>query len=92
MTTIRDVRRLIKQTRHKDSSLRALAAVELGEVGAKYPIRAQKNIKPVLRKALKDSEKDVQTSAQEALNDIQAAYVKEQENVIKTKGGKFKNR
>jgi len=92
MTSIKDVRKLIKQTRHKDASLRALAAVELGEVGSKYPIRAQKNIKPALDKAAKDSDKDVQTSAQDALNDVRAAYVKEAENIRKTKGGKFKNR
>jgi hypothetical protein len=35
MTTLKDVRKLIKQTRHKDGSLRALTAVELGEIGRK---------------------------------------------------------
>ena len=63
MTTIRDVRKLIKQTRHKDASLRALAAVELGEVGSKSPKRALKNIVPTLKKVTNDSEKDFQTSA-----------------------------
>jgi len=90
MTTIRDVRKLIKQTRHRDASLRALAAVELGEIGSKYPKRALKNIVPSLKKATNDPEKDVQTSAKEALSDIRAAYLKEQEKIKRTEGGKFK--
>lgn len=92
MTTIRDVRKLIKQTRHKDSSLRALAAVELGEIGTKYPRRALRNIVPALRKSTNDAEKDVQTSAKEALDDIRAAYLKEQAETKRTPGGKFKSK
>ena len=90
MTTLKDVRKLIKQTRHKDASLRALAAVELGEVGSKYPIRALKNIVPALRKRTTDPDKEVQTSVKDALGDIRTAYVAAQEKVKRTQGGKFK--
>ncbi len=90
MTTIKDVRKLIKQTRHKDASLRALAAVELGEVGSKDPIRAIKNIVPTLRKIGTDADKDVQTSAKESIADIRSAYVAAQEQNKRLQGGKFK--
>jgi HEAT repeat protein len=92
MTTRKDVRRLIKQTRHKDASLRALAALELGEIGSQYPIRALKNIVPILRKILNDSDKDVQYSARESLSDIRSAYLEEQEKRKQIQGGKFKAR
>ncbi|NVM54012.1 MAG: HEAT repeat domain-containing protein [Candidatus Helarchaeota archaeon] len=90
MTTRKDVRRLIKQTRHKDASLRALAALELGEVGSKYPKRALGNVVPTLRKILNDSDSDVITSAREALGDIRSAYLEEQEKMKRMGGGKFK--
>ncbi|MHA1649125.1 MAG: HEAT repeat domain-containing protein [Candidatus Helarchaeota archaeon] len=90
MTTRKDVRRLIKQTRHKDASLRALAALELGEIGSKYPIRALKNIVPALRKIVNDPDKDVQRSAMEALADIRTAYEAAQQEKQQTAGGKFK--
>ncbi len=92
MTTRKDVRRLIKQTRHKDASLRALATLELGEIGSKYPMRALKNIVPILRKKLNDSDKDVQYSARESLSDIRSAYLEEQEKRKQVQGGKFKTR
>ncbi|MHA1129988.1 MAG: HEAT repeat domain-containing protein [Candidatus Helarchaeota archaeon] len=92
MTTRKDVRRLIKQTRHKDGSLRALAALELGEIGSAYPRRALKNIVPTLRKILNDPDKDVQHSAREALADIRSAYLEEQEERKQLQGGKFKTR
>ncbi|MFX1294447.1 MAG: HEAT repeat domain-containing protein [Promethearchaeota archaeon] len=92
MTTRKDIRRLIKQTKHKDGSLRALAALELGEVGSKYPKRALKNIVPTLRKIVNDPDKDVQNSAKEALADIRSAYVAEQEQKKRLQGGKFKMR
>lgn len=92
MTTRKDVRRLIRQTRHKDASLRALAALELGEIGAKYPKRALGNIVPTLRKILNDSDKDVVSSAREALGDIRSAYVEEQDQMKRQPGGKFKMR
>ena len=90
MTTIKDVRKLIKQTRHKDASLRALAAVELGEVGSKDPIRAIKNIVPTLRKIETDADKDVQNSAIESIADIRSAYLAAQEQKKRLQGGKFK--
>ena len=90
MTTRKDVRKLIKQTKHKDGSLRALAALELGEIGTKYPKRALKNVVPALRKILDDSDKDVQNSAREALSDIRSAYLAEQEKIKRAQGGKFK--
>lgn len=90
MTTLKDVRKLIKQTRHKDASLRALAAVELGEVGSKDPIRALKDIVPALRKMTNDSDKEVQTSVKDSLADIRTALGTAQEKVKRTAGGKFK--
>ena len=90
MTTRKDVRKLIRQTRHKDASLRALAAIELGEIGSKYPKRALGNIVPALRKALSDSDKDVVNSAREALGDIRAAYEDFQEKEKRRGAGKFK--
>lgn len=91
MTTRKDVRRLIKQTRHKDSSLRALAALELGEIGQKYPRQAVDNIVPALNKILADPEKDVVTSAKEALADIRSAYAEYQAKERRLGGsGKFK--
>ncbi len=92
MTTRKDVRRLIKQTKHKDASLRALAALELGEIGTKYPIRALKNIVPSLRNILSDPDKDVKRSATEALADIRSAYQSEVEKKRQLQGGKFKTR
>ena len=90
MTTISDVRRLIKQTRHKDASLRALAALELGEVGSKDPKRALGNIVPALKKIVNDSDKDVVASATEAFADIRAAFAEYQQKERRTPGGKFK--
>jgi HEAT repeat protein len=90
MTTIRDVRKLVKQTRHKDANLRALAALELGEIGSKAPSRAIKNIVPTLKKIENDPDKDVQNSSKEALNDIRSAYLEEQQKGKRTPGGKFK--
>lgn len=90
MTTRKDVRKLIRQTRHKDKSLRALAALELGEVGAKYPKRALGNIVPVLNKILNDSDNDVVSSAKEALGDIRTAYAEFQKTERRHGGGKFK--
>ena len=90
MTTRKDVRKLIRQTRHKDASLRALAALELGEVGSKYPKRALGNIVPTLNKILKDSDNDVVNSAKEALSDIRTAYAEFQKKVRRTGVGKFK--
>ncbi len=91
MTTRKDVRKLIRQTRHKDASLRALAALELGEIGSKYPKRALLNIVPALNKILKDSDKDVASSAKESLGDIRSAYVDFQSKIKRQGGGgKFK--
>lgn len=90
MTTRKDVRKLIRQTRHKDASLRALAALELGEIGVKYPKRALENIVPALNKILNDTDKDVISSAKESLGEIRAAYADFQTKQKRQGGGKFK--
>ncbi|MHA1267496.1 MAG: HEAT repeat domain-containing protein [Candidatus Helarchaeota archaeon] len=91
MTTRKDVRKLIRQTRHKDASLRALAALELGEIGSKYPKRALTNIVPALTKIINDPDKDVAISAREALSDIRTAYTEFQsKQKQRGGGGKFK--